>query len=166
MKTNETLSFKPAVSDADGDALSFQIKNKPSWATFSTVNGQLTGKPAASNVGTFANIVISVSDGKATTSLPPFSISVTKAVVNTVTLTWAAPTQNSDGSTLTDLAGFTVVYGTSQNALDQTVRIDNATASTWSSDNFPSGTYYFAVKAFNTSGGEGSLSDVMSKTFN
>src|SRR3954462_14236068 len=31
----------------------------------------------------------------------------------TAALTWTAPTKNSNGSTLTDLAGFKVVYGTS-----------------------------------------------------
>lgn len=165
VKANDTFSFKPAVNDADGDALSFQIQNKPVWATFNTVTGQLSGKPSADNTGTFANIVISVSDGVATATLPAFSISVTKNAVNTATLSWTAPSQNTDGTAISDLAGYTIVYGTSQNALDQSVRIDNATASTWSMENFPSGTYYFAVKAFTASGIESSLSGVVSKVF-
>jgi len=146
--------------------LSFQIQNKPVWATFSTVTGQLSGTPATANAGTFANIVISVSDGVATTKMPAFAISVTKAAVNSATLTWAAPTQNTDNSDVQDLAGFTVVYGTSQGALDQTVRIENATASSWTMENFPSGTYYFAVKAFTSGGAESALSDVVTKVFN
>jgi hypothetical protein len=164
IKANDTFSFKPAVSDADGDALSFQIQNKPSWAAFSTVTGQLSGTPTAT--GTFANIVITVTDGKATSALPAFSIAVTKAVINSATLSWTPPTANTDGSTLSDLAGFTIVYGTSQSSLDQSVRIDNATASTWSMDNFPSGTYYFAVKAFTANGAESSMSSIVSKVFN
>jgi hypothetical protein len=166
LKSNETLSFKPAATDADGDQLSFQIKNKPSWATFNTVTGQLSGSPTTANVGMFANIVISVSDGTATAAMPAFSITVTKAVANTATLAWTAPTLNTDGTALTDLAGFTIVYGTAATALDQSVRIDNATASNYSMDNFPSGTYYFAVKAFTADGSESSLSSVVSKVFN
>jgi len=166
LKSNETFSFKPAASDADGDQLSFQIQNKPSWATFSTVTGQLSGTPTTANVGTFSNIVISVSDGTATAAMPAFSIAVSKAVVNTATLAWSVPTLNTDGTALTDLAGFTVVYGTSASALDQSIRIDNATASTYAMDNFPSGTYYFAIKAFTASGIESSLSGVVSKVFN
>jgi hypothetical protein len=166
LKSNETFSFKPAATDADGDQLSFQIQNKPAWATFSTVTGQLSGTPTTANVGMFANIVISVSDGAATTAMPAFSIAVTKAVVNTATLAWVAPTLNTDGTALNDLAGFTIVYGTSANALDQSVRIDNATASTYAMDNFPTGTYYFAVKAFTAGGAESSLSSVVSKVFN
>ncbi|MET0498707.1 MAG: hypothetical protein ABW106_10625 [Steroidobacteraceae bacterium] len=76
------------------------------------------------------------------------------------------PTKNTDGSALSDLAGFTIVYGTSEAALDQTVRIDNATASTYSLDSFPSGTYYFAIEAFTAGGAESGMSSVVSKTFN
>jgi hypothetical protein len=46
------------------------------------------------------------------------------------------------------------------------VRIDNATATSWSLDNFPSGTYYFAIKAFTTTGVESALSSLANKTFN
>lgn len=166
LNTNQTYSFKPAASDADGDQLSFQIQNKPVWAAFNTVTGQLSGTPATANAGTFANIVISVSDGTATAKMPAFTISVTKATINTATLNWVAPTQNTDNSDVQDLAGFTVVYGTSQTALDQTVRIDNATASSWTMENFPSGTYYFAVKAFTAGGAESALSEVVTKVFN
>ena len=70
-------SFTPTASDPDGDSLAFSISNKPAWASFSTVNGKLTGTPAAA--GTAANITISVSDGKKTTSLRAFSITVAAA---------------------------------------------------------------------------------------
>lgn len=167
VKADSLYSFKPAASDADGDALAFQVQNKPAWASFNTTTGQLSGTPSAADSGTFANIVISVSDGKETVAMPAFSIAVTKVVAtNSAELSWAAPTQNTDGSELTDLAGFTIVYGTTQAALDQTVRIDHATATTWSMDSFPSGTYYFAIKAFTVDGAESALSSVVAKVFN
>ncbi len=160
-------SFKPAASDPDGDALAFQVQNKPTWASFSTTTGQLSGTPTAANAGTFANIVISVSDGKETVAMPAFSISVTKAAaINSAALSWSAPTQNTDGTALTDLAGYTIVYGTAQATLDQIVRIDNATATNWTLDSFPSGTYYFAIKAFTANGAESALSSVVTKVFN
>ena len=164
---NSMYSFKPAASDANGDPLVFQIQNKPVWATFSTLTGQLSGTPTLAHTGTFANIVISATDGVATTAMPAFSITVTKPVAtNAATLKWTVPTKNTDGSDLSDLAGFTIVYGTSEAALDQTVRIDNATATTYALDNFASGTYYFAIKAFTVAGAESSTSSVVSKTFN
>lgn len=69
-------SFTPTASDPDGNALTYSIANRPSWATFNASTGRLSGTPASTNVGTFGNIVIGVSDGQATAQLPPFSIAV------------------------------------------------------------------------------------------
>jgi hypothetical protein len=66
-------SFTPTASDVDSNPLAFSIVNKPSWATFSTVTGMLSGSTTS---GTFSNIQISVNDGTLTTSLPAFSITV------------------------------------------------------------------------------------------
>src|SRR2546421_6575422 len=73
----QNYSFTPTTTDPSGGTLTFSISNPPSWATFSTSTGQLGGTPAAGNVGTYSNIVISVSDGTQSASLVAFSISVT-----------------------------------------------------------------------------------------
>jgi hypothetical protein len=161
---NAQYSFAPSASDPDGDQLSFQIKNKPTWATFNTVTGQLSGKPSAT--GTFNNIVISASDGKASTALPAFTITVDQngSVTTVATLNWVAPTENVDGSSLTDLSGFVISYGRSREALDQSVRITNPSIDSYTLDQLASGTYYFAIKAFNASGVESDLSEVVTKT--
>lgn len=72
-------SFRPTASDPDGQTLRYSISNKPAWATFSTTSGRLTGTPGAGQVGTTSNIVITVSDGTLSTSLPAFSITVSAA---------------------------------------------------------------------------------------
>src|SRR5262249_52822256 len=46
--------FVPIAVDADNDTLTYSITSKPSWATFSTTTGQLSGTPARTNVGTFS----------------------------------------------------------------------------------------------------------------
>ncbi|MBB1391433.1 putative Ig domain-containing protein [Shewanella sp. SG44-6] len=70
-------SFTPTASDDDsGDSLSFSITNKPTWASFNSTNGQLSGTPTNSDVGTTAGIVISVNDGTVTIALTAFSIIV------------------------------------------------------------------------------------------
>ncbi|MET0067706.1 MAG: putative Ig domain-containing protein [Candidatus Thiodiazotropha sp.] len=71
-----TYRFAPSASDADGDALSFSIVNRPSWASFNTSTGLLSGTPGMDDAGTTSDIRISVSDGSATASLSAFSISV------------------------------------------------------------------------------------------
>jgi len=68
--------FAPKSADADGDKLGFTIQNKPSWITFSTATGKIWGTPPSAAVGTYSNIIITVSDGKTTASLPAFSIKV------------------------------------------------------------------------------------------
>ncbi len=75
---NATYSFIPTASDLDaGTTLTFSISNKPAWAAFSTTTGALTGTPSQSDVGSYAGIVISVSDGILSASLPAFNIDVT-----------------------------------------------------------------------------------------
>ena len=70
--------FQPSAMDAAGNPLSFSIQNPPPWANFSAASGSLRGTPAASDIGTYGGIVISVSDGKNVASLSSFSISVSK----------------------------------------------------------------------------------------
>lgn len=77
----QSYSFKPTAVSPSGAALSFGIANKPAWAAFSTANGALTGTPTTAQVGTSSNVVISVSDGKLSASLPAFAIAVTAAAV-------------------------------------------------------------------------------------
>lgn len=57
-------SFLPTATDADGDTLTFSILNKPAWTSFNTSNGLLAGTPTNDDVGSYSNIVISVSDGQ------------------------------------------------------------------------------------------------------
>ena len=78
---DSAYSFTPTASDVDlGTTLTFSITNKPVWASFNTSTGALTGTPVAANVGADAGIVISVSDGTASSSLPAFSIQVKSTV--------------------------------------------------------------------------------------
>ncbi|MDT3322208.1 Ig-like domain-containing protein, partial [Shewanella sp. SP1S2-4] len=72
---DSAYSFTPTASDDDsGDSLSFVITNQPSWASFNSVTGQLSGTPTNADVGTNAGIVIGVFDGTVTTNLSSFSI--------------------------------------------------------------------------------------------
>jgi hypothetical protein len=157
-------SFTPVAADANGNPLTFSIVNMPAWATFSTTNGRLSGTPTAAHVGTYSNITIRVSDGTATTSLPAFAIAVNQVGVGNATVTWTPPTQNTNGSTLTNLAGYRVVYGTNAANLTQVVQVPNAGTTVQVVENLTSGTYYFAVKAYNTAGAESDLSNISSKT--
>jgi hypothetical protein len=163
-------SFTPQASSSSGKSLSFSIQNKPGWATFSIATGQLSGTPGSSDVGTDAGIVITVSDGSLSAALAAFTITVAAApgtpTVGSATLHWSAPTQNTDGSSITNLAGYVIEYGMSAGALSQSVNISSATTTSYTIPNLGSGTWYFALSSVSTSGATSSLSSVVSKTIN
>lgn len=82
----------------------------------------------------------------------------------TATLSWYAPTENTDGTALTDLSGYRIYYGTDADALSQSVDIDTVGITTYVVSNLGTGTWYFAIKAYNAAGVESDLSNVASKT--
>lgn len=163
-------SMAPSATDADGDTLAFSIQNKPAWAQFNTATGQLSGTPTAQS--TDGDIVITVSDGKASASMAAFSIRVgasgstpsQAASGPGVALSWDVPTRTEAGETLQDLAGYRIHYGTNQNAMVNSIEVASAGQNSFSVQNLPRGTYYFAVRAFTASGEESKLSNVISRT--
>lgn len=75
---DQVYQFTPSASDIDNsiEELVFSIANQPSWAQFDPVSRQLSGTPNNEHVGFYRNIVITVSDGELSASLPPFDIEV------------------------------------------------------------------------------------------
>ncbi|MEZ5500930.1 MAG: putative Ig domain-containing protein [Steroidobacteraceae bacterium] len=167
---NSSYAFQPSARDPEGQALSFSIANLPNWASFDTRTGRLSGTPDTGSVGTYRNVTISVTDGLATASLSPFSIEVKALPVSSApksgsaTLSWQAPTSNSDGSALTNLAGYVIYYGASPAAMTNSVRVDNPGITRYVVESLDAGTYHFAVSARNAAGLEGPRSATVSKT--
>src|SRR5581483_12005001 len=145
-------TFTPKANEPDGDPLSFSVKNKPSWASFSISTGTLSGTPAAANVGTFSNIVISTSTGHASASLAAFTITVKSSsggstgtgTTGSASLKWTAPTTNTNGSALTNLAGYYIHYGTSASAMTKTITVSSPGTTSYTISNLAAGTWYFA----------------------
>lgn len=158
-------SFQPSASGPSGMTLSYSVQNKPAWASFSIATGLLAGTPSSTQTGTYGNIVVSVSDGQASSALPSFAITVTPGQPSgSATVSVTPPTQNTDGSPLTDLAGVTIYYGTSQASLGQSVQIASTTPTSYTISGLTSGTWYFAGAAYTSAGTAGAMSGVVSKT--
>jgi hypothetical protein len=164
VNVGSAYNFVPTVTNPGGGTLTFSIQNKPSWASFNSANGQLSGTPAAASAGTYSGVVISVTDGTNNATLPTFSITVNQSSNGTATLDWTSVTQNSNGTALTNLAGYQIHYGTSQNNMSQTVQITNPTVTSYVITNLAAGTWYFGVAAYTSSGMVGNLSNVGQKT--
>jgi hypothetical protein len=164
VNVGSAYSFTPSASDPEGQPLTFSIQNQPSWATFDTGSGQLSGTPTAGDVGSYSNIIISVSDGTLAASLPAFSIAVTQISTGAVTVNWSTPTQNTNGTPLVNLAGFRIFYGTDPNNLSQSAPIANPGLTSYVLSNLAPGTWYIGLSDYTASGVQSSLSNIASTT--
>ena len=81
---------------------------------------------------------------------------------SSITLNWTPPTTDTDGTPLTDLAGYKVYYGTSSGNYGTPINVGNVT--TYTISNLISGSYYFVVTAYNLSGIESNYSNEVVKS--
>ena len=161
----ERYAFRPGVSDPDSTVFRFNIAGKPSWASFDVLTGSLTGTPDSSDVGFYSGIEISVTDGIDTVTLPAFSIEVVAAgtATGSVTLNWTPPTQNEDGSQLTNLAAYRILWSRDGGAFSNSVRINNPSVTRYVVDGLTPGTYEFAATAINSAGVESRFSNSITR---
>lgn len=167
LQAGESYSFTPVASDADGDSLTFSVSNLPSWASFNNSTGRISGTPSTSDVGTYSNIVVSVSDGKATTSLAGFTVTVNNVVGDkSLSVSWTAPSTYEDGSSLaiSAIGGYRIYRGTSSSNLQLVADINNNSSANYTLTGLVSGTYYIAVTTYDVNGVESAYSTVVSKT--
>jgi hypothetical protein len=141
-------------------------QNLTALVTWSSSN---TGAETISNATGSKGLATAIASGTATITAVSGGISrsttltvTAPAAMGSATLTWSAPTTNTDGTPLTDLAGYKIHYGTSAGSYTKTIDVGNVT--TYTVNNLTSGTYYFAVTAYDTSGNESSYSNEAYKT--
>jgi hypothetical protein len=163
IRAGHEYDFTPQASDPDGDALKFRVTNKPSWASFDKATGRLWGTPQEADVGVNLDIRISVTDGKQSAGLPRFAITVDQISTGSVNLSWYPPTENADGSPLTDLAGYRVYYGRQVDTLGQTITIRNPGLSSLVVEDLAPATWHFSMTSINASGAESERSPTVSK---
>lgn len=127
----------------------------------SSASGSTSPANAASISNPFASVGSS-SSGSSSSSSSASSLTATATPsAKSVTLSWTPPTQNSDGSALTAcassggsgncLAGYTLHYGSSSENYTGEITITDPSSTSYvlSDTNFPAGTYYFAISAYN-----------------
>ncbi|MEO9053431.1 MAG: fibronectin type III domain-containing protein [Steroidobacteraceae bacterium] len=163
----QNYAFQPTVSAGNG-TVTFQIQGKPTWAAFNTATGALIGTPAVANEGKTGAITITGSNGSNSASIGPFTIAVNAApaapATGSASLSWTVPTQNTDGSPVTDLAGYHIYFGTTAGAWTSTISVLDAAETSYVVAGLARGTYYFSIVAFNTAGEDSPQSNIGSKT--
>jgi len=158
-----SVAFAPQASDPEGDTLTFSATGLPGWMSIDSRTGTVSGKPTAADVGTYANIVIAVSDGRTTSTLPAQTVAVVATADGRATLSWVPPTENVDGTSITNLAGYRIRFGTAPDALIQSVEIANPGLVNYVIENLTPATWYFSVTAYTAAGVESGLSNLASK---
>ena len=102
-------------------------------------------------------------------SVPDEVVTVPDEVVNVAktgvaTLLWMPPTENTDGTTLNDLAGYVIHYGKTNDSLTESVTINNPGVSSHTIENLDSNTvYYYAITSLNSSNIQSGYSTIISK---
>jgi hypothetical protein len=102
--------------------------------------------------------------GGGTANTAPPDAAAQSVSPGTATLNWTSVSQNTNGTALTDLAGYKVYYGTSPNDLSAVAVLSDPSVTTYQATNLSTGTWYFAVAAYTTDGTEGLVSNVVAKT--
>jgi hypothetical protein len=121
-------------------------------ATSCTATGGWSGTKSASGTQTLAAVRANAS----------YTLTCTWGT-GSATVRWTPPTTNTDGSTLTDMARYRVLYGTSSSSLTRSTTVSNPSASSVTIASLAPATWYFVVKAVNSLGVESSNSNVASK---
>jgi hypothetical protein len=161
-------AFQPTVSAGSG-AVTYKVAGLPAWLGFDANTGAVSGVPAAKDQGTTGHITISASNGSSSASMTPFTIQVQatgsqSGPTGSVKLSWSAPTQNTDGSEASDLAGYHIFYGTSADQLNKSIDVVGGTSTTYVVAGLSAGTYYFSVLAYNSGGSASGQSNITNQT--
>ena len=114
--------------------------------------------------GTMGPLLCACQDQSSSGTVQPSSAQGTSN--GTLTLSWEAPTANSDGTPLLNLAGYRIYYGNAPSALSQVIDVTNTSLTRYVVEGLTAGTYYFAIASYNALGVEGSLSPEIATTVN
>ena len=87
-----------------------------------------------------------------------------RVALGSATLNWYPPTQNDDGSPLTDLAGYRVYWGPEPGQWENSVTVPNPGISSYVVDQLKPAQWHFVVTAYTSSGIESAYSASTSKT--
>ena len=80
------------------------------------------------------------------------------------TVSWNPPTANTDGSPLSNLARFRVLYGPSSTNFTGSTIVDDPSRRSATISSLTTGTWYFTVRAVNTAGVESANGNVATKS--
>ena len=144
----QEIQFSSDVTQANGQASPTLTWDTTPLASNCVASGDWSGDKGGAGTETLPTI----------TSSATYTLSCTWTGVGSATLSWTPPTENTDGSPLTDLAGFKLYYGVESGNYPAQVEIDNPGVTTYVVEGLAEGTWYFAATAYNSAGIESDYS--------
>jgi hypothetical protein len=162
-QVSPTVGLIDPSQGIDTTASTAVVANTGGASSAATVAAVASGTPS----GATTTAPVSGTTGSTTTPASGTTSGTTTTTTTTngvATLDWMPPTENSDGSVLTNLAGYTVYYGTSPDSLTQSIKVTNPGLTAYSVTNLSSGTWYFAVTSYSSVGVESTRTGTVSTT--
>ncbi|MFT6985268.1 MAG: hypothetical protein ACJAT7_001076, partial [Psychromonas sp.] len=134
-----------------GSLVSLTPENEPYAEFTALVNDNLT-----------FNLIATDGEGNQYSDTINITVLPADEILTSVTLSWSSPLYNTDGSELTNLAGYRIYYGQSATQLDMLISVNDPELSAYNIDNLVSGTnYFFSITAFNSAGYESDRTDTV-----
>ena len=158
-----TINFSASdsvVNAGDSTTLTWSTQNASScaasggWSGSRATSGSELAGPLSANT-TYTLTCTASSGGNAL-------VMTTVFVNGVVQLSWVAPTENVDGSALTDLAGFKIYFGLQSGGYLDSIDVSGSTITQFDLT-VPMGTYYLAMTALDADGNESAYSNEVVK---
>ena len=158
-----TLTSAADIVDSGGTT---ELRWQSTDAASCTASGGWSGSKATNGSQTVGPIDQRTTYSLTCSGLGGSAMAIISVAINgSVTLSWEAPTQNIDGSPLTDLASFRIYYGMTSRSYTDQLDVTSAGA-THQSLTLPSGEYFFAMTAVDADGNESAYSNEVARTIN
>ena len=104
-------------------------------------------------------ITVTAENTAGTTTSRSIVVNRESGQIGSASLSWAAPTTRTDGSPLTNLAGYKIFYGRMSGIYDYQIDINNPGILAYVVENMVSGDWYFALTAYDSQGVESDRSN-------
>ncbi|MFV2004847.1 MAG: VCBS domain-containing protein [Gammaproteobacteria bacterium] len=166
------VSGKLNITDSDAGEAAFIAKTINSSFGSLTIDtagnwnyGANNGQAAIqglTNTDTLTDLLtISSVDGtKHTIVITIIGVNETVSSTADVTLSWVAPAEREDNKpiSLSEIAGYKIYYGTAQGSYNNSIDINDGTATGYTFTSFSAGTYYFVITTRDVDGRESQYS--------
>ena len=150
----ESISWR---NDRGGSGIASGTAN---WAATSTADWQSGNISLQLGSNT---IIVSATDADGKLSTDKLIVNRQSTSAGSATLSWIPPTQRTDGTPLTNLAGYRIYYGRLSETYDYQIEVDNPGVVTYVVEGLVPGDWHFVAAAYDSAGLESDYSNEVTR---